>query len=363
MKFKRMFAFLLLAMGLIVANAAVAVGAEGPTGKKGPRGDKGPRGNQGIVGKTGATGRIGSPGPRGGAVGAAGPPGTPGAVGPPGAASTVAGPPGAVGAAGTPGTPGVAGPTGADGAPGTPGAAGGDITTAIATEATNRTTAIAAETARATGVEGTLNTAIATETARALAAEATASSAAPVHRVGDSYQGGTIFWVEPDGQHGLIAAKTDQAYGVLWLDSNYPYFAVTGAAGNGLYAGRANTILIVSQQNTLITVNALSSIVNSAAQVAVAYSRLADGTGCTFGSTQTCYSDWYLPSLYELQLLNRVTPGASTITNMNYQYYWSSTESEQIPTTNAYVADFLSGGPSDHSKASVSVATRVIRAF
>ena len=69
MKFKRMFALLLLGMGLIVANAAGAVGAEGPTGKKGPRGDTGPRGDQGIVGKTGATGKTGLQGPTGGTKG------------------------------------------------------------------------------------------------------------------------------------------------------------------------------------------------------------------------------------------------------------------------------------------------------
>ena len=100
---KDYFALLLLAMGLIVANAAEATRAEGPTGKKGPRGD------QGIVGKIGASGRIGLPGPRGGG-----------------------------------------------GAKGDAGAVGPD---------------------------------------------------APVHMVGDSYQGGIIFWVEPDGQHGLIAAS------------------------------------------------------------------------------------------------------------------------------------------------------------
>jgi hypothetical protein len=49
MKFKRMFALLLLAMGLIVANAAEAVvGDNGPIGNKGPVGDKGPIGDTGL---------------------------------------------------------------------------------------------------------------------------------------------------------------------------------------------------------------------------------------------------------------------------------------------------------------------------
>ena len=87
MKFKRLFALLLLAMGLIVANAAEAVGAvgpQGPTGKKGPTGDKGLRGDKGATGNTGATGatgRTGAAGPKGGAKGDQGIPGTNGTNG------------------------------------------------------------------------------------------------------------------------------------------------------------------------------------------------------------------------------------------------------------------------------------------
>ena len=81
MKFKRLFALLLLGMGLIVANAAGAVGAEGPTGKKGPTGDKGLKGDKGATGNTGATGKTGK-------TGATGATGAKGAVGPPGVAGT-----------------------------------------------------------------------------------------------------------------------------------------------------------------------------------------------------------------------------------------------------------------------------------
>ena len=86
MKFKRMFALLLLAMGLIVANAAGAVGSEGPTGKKGPTGDKGLKGDKGATGKTGATGDKGPIGSQGltGKTGQQGQQGTEGPIGPEG---------------------------------------------------------------------------------------------------------------------------------------------------------------------------------------------------------------------------------------------------------------------------------------
>ena len=89
-----MFALLLLAMGLIVANAAEAVGAvgpQGPTGKKGPTGDKGLRGDKGATGNTGATGatgRTGAAGPKGGAKGDQGLPGDKGLQGDKGDAGT-----------------------------------------------------------------------------------------------------------------------------------------------------------------------------------------------------------------------------------------------------------------------------------
>ena len=95
MKLKRMFALLLLAMGLIVANAAEAVvgdkGPQGPTGKKGPTGDKGLRGdkgNTGATGQTGATGRTGAAGPKGGAKGDQGDKGNTGLQGDKGDAGT-----------------------------------------------------------------------------------------------------------------------------------------------------------------------------------------------------------------------------------------------------------------------------------
>ena len=186
--------------------------------------------------------------------------------------------------------------------------------------------AIAAETARATKAEGTLTTAIATETARAKAAEPV------VHIVGESYQGGIIFWVDPEGQHGLIAAKADQSAGVSWFDTNVAsayQFNYTGTTGDGIYAGIANTTMIVAQQNALSTQASIANasaltLVASAAQKAADYSIQEDGVlACTGAVSETCYGDWYLPSKVELNLLynqNTVVGGFA------YDYYWSSTE-------------------------------------
>jgi len=103
--------------------------------------------------------------------------------------------------------------------------------------------------------------------------------------IGDSYQGGIIFWLDATGQHGLIAATTDQSTGIQWY--NGPY-RCTGTSGDGLYAGAMNTAMIVATQM------ADNQTGNFAAKVCADYSVTVGGV---------TYGDWYLPSKYELNLL------------------------------------------------------------
>ena len=63
--------------------------------------------------------------------------------------------------------------------------------------------------------------------------------------IGDSHQGGIIFWLDASGQHGLIAATTDQSTGIRWYNGTNRY---TGTTGDGLYAGVMNTAMIIATQ-------------------------------------------------------------------------------------------------------------------
>ena len=123
--------------------------------------------------------------------------------------------------------------------------------------------------------------------------------------IGDSYQGGIIFWLDATGQHGLIAATADQSTGMQWYNDTSRY---TGTLGDGLYAGAMNTALIVATQM------ADNQTGNFAAKVCADYS-VTDG-GVTYG-------DWYLPSKYELNLLYLQKTAVGGIASA---YYWSSTE-------------------------------------
>ena len=208
---------------------------------------------------------------------------------------------------------------------------------------------------------------------------------APVHMVGDSYQGGIVFWVEPDGQHGLIAAKADQngGVGIQWY--NGTYFA-TNATADGIYAGAKNTEVIISTQTnvglacsdpgsnpiypyycTLVSSTVPASTGDYAALVAANYSIQDDGvTPCTVRHIETCWGDWYLPSKMELKLMKYsiATDNEGTIRNLGMltlgSLYWTSTESSQ---RDAWVQTMAANTSTSSQDKSNTYRVRAIRRF
>jgi hypothetical protein len=186
-----------------------------------------------------------------------------------------------------------------------------------------------------------------------------------------------VFWVDADGQHGLIAAKADQG-AATWSDANNPsqsyYWTgttgnypndVSGPMGDGLYGGAMNTTSIVAQQNTLSTLQSLNGVnpyplkVASAAQLVMDYAVYDDGVSdCRSGSgVNQCYGDWYLPGINELNLLYNVRKMIGGFSN---RYYWSSTESW---FNHAWHLNFKNGsGGSDGDKKDIALV-RAIRPF
>ena len=156
--------------------------------------------------------------------------------------------------------------------------------------------------------------------------------------IGDSYQGGIIFWLDATGQHGLIAATADQSTGIQWYNGTYRY---TGTTGNGLYAGAMNTAMIVATQMTD------NQTGNFAAKFCAEYS-------VTVGSIT--YGDWYLPSKYELNLLYLQKTAVGGFASADY---WSSTE---LDNDYAWGQGFGNGSQSNYRK-SLRHYVRAIRAF
>ncbi|MDA3837967.1 MAG: DUF1566 domain-containing protein [Candidatus Delongbacteria bacterium] len=135
--------------------------------------------------------------------------------------------------------------------------------------------------------------------------------------IGDSYQGGIIFWLDATGQHGLVCAKEDQdgGSGIRWYAGTD---GATRATGDGFFAGELNTAIIISSQ-----VSIGDDGNDYAAQIC---------NDLQITQNSIIYGDWYLPSIYELNLMytNKSTINTTALENSGSSfasaYYWSSTE-------------------------------------
>jgi len=166
----------------------------------------------------------------------------------------------------------------------------------------------------------------------------TAKVGVTTHAIGDSFGGGIVFFVYDGGQHGLIAATADQSAGIRWYGGSYTY---TRARADGIGAGLKNTAIIIANQGPVDGSAFAATVCNE-------YSVTVDGV---------TYGDWYLPSKHELDLLyiERDTVGGFT-TN----YYWSSTEGDNIVV---WVQVFGNGAQNNDGKGSTNNSVRAVRAF
>lgn len=131
-------------------------------------------------------------------------------------------------------------------------------------------------------------------------------------KIGDAYQGGKVVYIlgvgevgyDPYKQHGLIAAVSDQSTGAQWGCSG----TIIGGTSSAIGTGRANT----------------KAILNGCSDLGIA-ARICDDYSITVNGNT--YSDWYLPSYEELNLMysNRLAIGGFAAA-----YYWSSSESDGL---------------------------------
>ena len=165
------------------------------------------------------------------------------------------------------------------------------------------------------------------------------------YTVGDFAQGGIVFWLDDTGKHGLVCAKEDQdgGSGIQWYNGTN---TDTEAHGQGIYAGKMNTLLIIANQG--------SNSMDYAAGVCANYHVTEMGVD---------YGDWYLPSVTEVQLMVRnksvidsvsIAVGGSALGCSGC--YWSSTE---YSTTHAGTSYYLQ----DYSDKHRALKVRAVRAF
>ena len=157
------------------------------------------------------------------------------------------------------------------------------------------------------------------------------SAVTNVHAIGETFGGGVVFYVYDEGQHGLIA---DNSSTISFFPWNNGSFTTTNALRDDVFAGKFNTERI----------NINQGVGSYAAQICASFR----GGG---------YSDWYLPSKYELNLLYQQK---SVLPIVSSGGYWSSTE---FNADYAWMQYFTSGLQGFTGKASMFICVLAVRAF
>lgn len=157
-------------------------------------------------------------------------------------------------------------------------------------------------------------------------------------KIGQTYQGGIIFYLDATRQHGLVVAPSAQSSGIKWDNGSQ---ITTGATSITVGTGKANTTKILDKQGI-------------GGYAAWLCDSLIVGQ----------YSDWFLPSKEELYLMYlTIGQGAvAPLTNIGGfadADYWSSSEDDY---SSGWYQDFGSGYQSSTSKY-VRLFVRAIRAF
>jgi hypothetical protein len=164
-----------------------------------------------------------------------------------------------------------------------------------------------------------------------------------IHYIGEQFGGGVIFnlWKDSLGlEHGLIVDKTDLSVAYDWSNLSS---ALIGATAQSKWNGLGNSNAIIGQVGHTSSAAALC-----------------------LNSTSSGQSDWYLPSLQELNMLwsNHYTVARSLsqisgATQLQPATYWSSTE---LISTIAWYFNFTTGSALTNNK-SYANFVRAVRAF
>ena len=149
------------------------------------------------------------------------------------------------------------------------------------------------------------------------------------YSIGLYYEGGIIFYLDGTGEHGLMAATSDQSPGTEWGCVG----TFISGTGTDIGKGEANTQAIINGCGT------------SGIAPRICYFLAMDG-----------HSDWFLPSKDELNLMflqKNVIGGFSNIA------YWSSSEYDANLAWNQYIND----GSVYASNKTNMYCVRAVRAF
>ncbi len=175
---------------------------------------------------------------------------------------------------------------------------------------------------------------------------------AGTHYIGEQFGGGTVFYVYDGGMHGLVASLDDISTSATW-DNGNPVAKITGTVwdgsnpyqlGGSFLGGVMNTGLIIAG---IIGDNPLGNFA----------ARLCSDFYCVDNTdSYLYYGDWYLPTLFELNLMYQ----QKSVLGISGGEYWSSNEA-----TDAYQAWVMNFGNNYNytNQKNSTAKVRAIRSF
>lgn len=167
------------------------------------------------------------------------------------------------------------------------------------------------------------------------------------YSIGDSIQGGFIFYLDPSGVHGLIAASLNSVADATTYKWGCEAIEVPAARGTAIGSGRANTISIVYDDCADIGGGGVGDIAAERADK------------ITFSNG---YTDWFLPSKDELELMHKNLHAAGIGSFGANQYYWTSTENNATTAWRMQFTGSTGTTPETATKGTLA-RVRMVRAF
>jgi hypothetical protein len=163
------------------------------------------------------------------------------------------------------------------------------------------------------------------------------SSTQPI-AIGDTLEGGIVFYLDGSGG-GKVCAAADQSAGIKWALPAYQSTSVPSPGATSTTNGAANTDAIIAQTGQA-----------AANTYAAGLCRTYDGGG---------FNDWYLPATNELDLMhdNLHVAGLGGFSSV---WYWTSNE---FSNTHGYFQNFSGGGITGVNKITSYLRVRAVRTF
>jgi hypothetical protein len=169
-------------------------------------------------------------------------------------------------------------------------------------------------------------------------------------------EGGIVFYIDETGEHGLVAALEDITEGSNMGLYGTPEGFEWGCYGTSVATAYQNLAIGTGLENTEAIVSQNCQTVNGGITVAQA----------TLNYATEGFTDWFLPSRYELEEMYNSIGGGGAEGNIggfetnDYAIYWSSSESNN---NYAGVVSVSNGGTPTNRTKYDSLRVRAVRAF